>query len=248
MKISFVILSIGDKIEKLTLSVRSIVQNFKNREDYEILIVGNNLMQFESLPERKFCRVIEDKEFVKFLGKRRNIGTNNSSGDVIVHMDDDMIFPSDWLERFKFFCSKNNSWNVLGNKILLPDGGRHWDRSTFLPRHVMVDYDYTSDTDCFYQTGGFGIYKKSLLAKISWDDSLPYYAMFKGFKHNEDVEFSIRLHDSGEKIFFDKTNTVWHYDHSYKSNGFTCNKKQQKDLIEYKCLGFIQCLNEIRNG
>lgn len=245
MKISFVILTIGDKTDKLILSIRSIVRNFKNSEDYEIVLVGNNLSNLRKHREYAFCKTIEDKKFVEFLGKRRNIGTQNSSGNVIVHMDDDMILPGDWKEKFDSFCFRNNHWNALGHKILLPDGGRHWDRATFTPKHIMVDYDYVSETDCFYQTGGFGIYKKKLLEKISWDDSLPYYAMFKGFKHNEDIDFSIRLHQSGEKIFFDKNNTVWHYDHSYESNGFTCNKKQQKDIVDYKCLGFIQCLSEI---
>jgi hypothetical protein len=245
MKISFVILTTGDKLEKLTLSIQSIVKNFERSKDYEIVIVGNNLSEFRSILESNFCKIIEDNKFIEFLGKRRNLGTAQCSGEVVVHMDDDMILSENWKQSFDNFCQINKDWEILGHKILLPDGGRHWDRATYLPNHIMVDYDYQSDTDCFYQTGGFGIYKKSLLDKISWDDSLPYYAMFKGFKYNEDVDFSIRLNQAGKKIFFDKNNTVWHYDHSYESNGFTCNKKNQKTFVEYKCIEFIKSLNNI---
>lgn len=246
MKLSFVILTIGDKPDKLKLSVNSILRNFDEEScGFEIIIVGNNLDDFKSSNESNFCTIIEDGQFVEYLGKRRNIGTENSSGEIIIHMDDDMILPEDWLLSFEDFNSKNTDWEVLGHKILLPDGGRHWDRATYSPLHRMVDYDYSSDTDCFYQTGGFGIYKKNLLDKMSWDDTLPYYAMFKGFKYNEDIDFSIRLHEAGKKIFFDKENTVWHYDHSYESNGVACNKKKIKDLVQYKCFGFIQCLSSL---
>lgn len=182
---------------------------------------------------------------MEYLGKRRNIATRNSKGDILVHFDDDMIFPLDWLSNFRDYNSKNQNWEILGNKILLPDGKRHWDRATYLPIHRMVDYDYESESDIFYQTGGFCIAKRTLLDQICWDDHLPFYAMFKGFKYNEDVDFSLRLNRLGKKICFDKHNTVWHYDHSYYSDNLTCNKKRKELTIGYTCLEFISLLNKI---
>ena len=242
MFISFCIISIGDKPDKLRLSVKSIHRNFPSKDGYEVIVVGNNISQFSDLD----VTLIEDNEHIEFLGKRKNIATDSAKGDVIVHFDDDMIFPSDWFSNFIDYNNKNPNWEILGNKILLPDGKRHWDRATFKPSHRMVDYDYESEDDVFYQTGGFCIVKKSLLNEVSWRDDLPFYAMFKGFEHNEDVDFSLRLNKLGKKISFDKNNEVWHYDHSYQSNNITCNKKSRDLSFDYKCLEFISLLSKIK--
>ena len=240
MNISFVILTIGDKPEMLDLAVRSIHRNFKDRSIYEIVIVGNNIPEVTGP-----VKIVEDTEKIEFLGARKNIGTRNSNGDIIVHCDDDMIFPSDWYLNFTKYNSGAEDWEILGNRVLLPDGGRHWDRATFLPYHRMVPYDYDEAGSVFYQTGGFSICKRSLLEKMSWSDDIPFYGMFKGFTHNEDVEFSLRLHDAGVKIKFDKNNTVWHYDFSYRSDGITCNKRTDTPEFEQKHIGFIVATSSI---
>jgi len=242
MFISFCIISIGDKPDKLRLSVESVHKNFSSKDGYEIIVVGSNINQFSDLD----VTLIEDNEYVEYLGKRRNIATDYSKGDILVHFDDDMIFPSDWFSNFIEYNSKNPNWEILGNKILLPDGKRHWDRAVYLPVQRMVDYDYESDTDIFYQTGGFCIVKRTLLDQVCWDNHLPFYAMFKGYEHNEDVDFSLRLNKLGKKICFDKHNTVWHYDHSYYSNNLSCNKKPKEMTIDYTCLEFISLLNKIK--
>ena len=243
MFFSFCIITTGQKEDKTKLCIKSIHNNFVSDDNYEIIIVGNNIEKFSN----ENVKLIEDNEFIEFLGARKNIGTQNSKGDVIVHIDDDVLFPPNWVDNFLKFNEKNPEWQIMGNKFLLPDGGRHWDRATYYPQHVMVPYDYESDTDTFYQSGGFCVCKKTLLSQISWKDYLPYYAMFKGFKHNEDVDFSIRLKEAGIKIYFDRDNTVWHYDHSYKSNGLTCNKKQDQNEVEYNCLEFLMLLNSLKN-
>jgi len=242
MKISFVILSIGDKEEKLKLCINSIHRNFLNKDDYEIVLVGNNI---DFIHDDSVTKII-DEEFVEFLGKRKNIGTENSQGDILVHCDDDIIFPADWYVNFKRYNNKENSWRILGHKILLPDGNRHWDRATFLPIHRMVPYNYTSKSDTFYQTGGFSICKKDLLKEVSWDNNIPFYGMFKGFQHNEDIDFSLRLKEKGIDIFFDPNNTVWHYDFSYHSDNITCNKKKKIGDIQYKHIDFILAMDSLQ--
>lgn len=235
MFISFCIISIGDKPDKLRLSVESIHRNFTSRDDYEIIIVGNNIEQFSDLD----VTLIEDNEYVEFLGKRRNIATNFAKSEILVHCDEDLVFPKDWYINFQKYNNKNPNWQVLGNKVLLPDGTRYWDRNIYFPYHVMVDYDYNSISDVFYQSGCFGLFKRSLLNIENWDDNIPFYGTQKGFKHNEDVEFSIRLHNLGIKLSFDKNNLVWHNDFSYLSNNQTCNKNPHKDNVKYKSLQFI---------
>lgn len=233
--ISFVILTIGDNPEKLINCIKSIHRACKYEVDYEICIVGNNLPDLSGLN----VNAVNDEEKKEFLGARKNIGTKNTTGDILVHCDDDIIFSANWAIQFKEYCLKNPDWEIMGNKVLLPDGSRYWDRATYLPSHMMVDYDFESEDVTFYQSGAFSISKRSLLNKICWDDDIPFYGMFRGFTYNEDVEFSMRLKEAGVKIHFDKHNTVWHNDFSYASNNITCNKKHNQNEPEMKCLNFL---------
>lgn len=239
--LSFVVLTIGDKPQELKLCVDSIHRNFKSKDDYEVVIVGNNIPEID-LGDVK---IIEDEEKIEFLGARKNIGTNNTTGEIIVHCDDDIIFSNDWYINFLKYCDLNSDWEIMGNKVLLPDGNRYWDYATFLPTHQMMNYDFTSEDVTFYQSGAFSIGKRSLFNKLRWDDNIPFYGMFKGFDYNEDVEYSLRLKKNGIKIFFDKHNTVWHNDFTYASNNFTCNKKQTQSNIHHKCMDFILTLNSL---
>ena len=243
-KISFCIITNGKRPSELRLSVKSIKKNFNTKEDYEILIVGDNIGQFKDLD----VKLIEDLEFTKYLGARKNIGTTNSSGDIVVHCDDDIVFPSDWFFKLEEYSSSNPDWAVLGNKILLPDGGRYYDRAIYLPRHTMVPYDFDETLDphtLLYQCGAFSVCKRNLLDKIKWSSEIPFYGKLNGFDYNEDVDFSVKLKEAGIKISFDINNTVWHYDCSYYFDKDFAYKKKPGSDTDHKCLEFLMLLNSL---
>ena len=237
--LSFVVLTIGDKPQELQSCIRSIQQNFTDQEDYELVIVGNNIPDIDL----GNAKIIEDNDKIEFLGARKNIGTKNTHGDIIIHCDDDIIFSKDWYKNFLNYSERNTEWEIMGNKVLLPNGTRYWDRATFLPAHRMVDYDFYSNDVTFYQSGAFSIGKRSLFDRLTWDDNIPFYGMFKGFSHNEDVEYSLRLKEHEVKIHFDKNNTVWHNDFNYLSDNVTCNKSKKNLSLKEKCLDFILATN-----
>ena len=241
MFLSFCIITIGDKPDKLRLSVESIHRNFASREAYEIIVVGNNLDQFKDLD----IILIEDNEYIEFLGKRKNIATQNSKGDILVYCDDDVLFPRDWHRKFLEFYRFNEDWQIMGNRVLLPDGSRYWDRSIYLPIHTMVDYDFYSTNVLFYQSGCFCVCKRGLEKEVAWSDTIPFYGKSKGFLYNEDVEFSLRLKEKNIDIHFDKNNVVWHNDFSYKSDNISCNKNRTPKRIDYKSLDFITLINSL---
>ena len=72
-KISFCIISNGKRPRELRLSVKSIESNFYIKDDYEIIIVGDNIDQFKDLD----VKLVEDNKYNKYLGARKNIGTKN---------------------------------------------------------------------------------------------------------------------------------------------------------------------------
>jgi GT2 family glycosyltransferase len=241
-KISFCIITNGKRPRELRLSVKSIEENFYIKDDYEIVVVGDNIDQFKDLN----IKLVEDNVYNKYLGARKNIGTENTKADIIVHCDDDIIFPKDWFFNLEDYHSKNPDWEVLGNKILLPDGGRYYDRSIYLPRHTMVPYDFDETVDphtLLYQCGAFSVCKRSLLDKVEWSNKIPFYGKLNGFDYNEDVDFSVKLKEAGIRISFDEKNIVWHYDHSYYYKNWFAYKKKAEEMNENKCLDFIMLLN-----
>ncbi len=161
------------------------------------------------------------------LSKLRNIAANRSIYDVIVFVDDDIIFPSSWMPRLLCF-SKGKTWEVLGNRILLPDGGRYWDRAVISP-HQMVDYDHPENDTNLYQCGCFWIMRRNIFQVEKWDESIPFYAEKSG-GINEDIEYSRRLISKGHALSFDKENHVWHWDNRYtewntEAEGLRCMSK-----------------------
>ena len=162
------------------------------------------------------------------LAKMRNIAGEQVNNEVVVFIDDDLIFEDTWAQRLIEF-SETNGWNVLGNKVLLPDGGRYWDRATINP-HTMVDYDDPLPAGTLYQSGCFWILRTDVYKETLWDSSIEFYAEKNGGV-NEDVEYSLRLQKLGYEISFDKDNLVWHNDDSYAEIENLCLKK---DIIHEK--------------
>ena len=179
--------------------------------DYEIVVCGVT-DPFSSVDSIKLIQAEEDANS-GMLAKLRNIAADNCSGDAIVFLDDDIIFDKDWADKF-IKHSNSNHWDILGNKILLPDGGRYWDRAILNP-HQMVSYDFVDTDPRLYQTGCFWIVRKEVYDKHKWDSTIEYYAQKNG-KLNEDVEYSQRLKQAGYKLKFDQSNLVWHWDDSYQ--------------------------------
>lgn len=236
--ISFCIISIGEKPNETDLCIRSIKRNFTSNNCYEIIIVGNNIDQFKG----ENVKLVKDDVWTEFLGAKRNQATLFAKNEIIVHCDDDIIFPDGWFDRFCEYNSQNKDWQVLGNKVLLPDGGRYWDRATFKPNHRMISYDEEVD-GILYQSGCFGVFKRSLLENVSWDSNIPFYGERVGFKYNEDVEFSVRLNEKSVDLFFDKDNLVWHNDNGYTSNGVHVTRlKKQSDSF---CSDFLSDMSKL---
>tara|TARA_R110002020_G_scaffold133235_3_gene297324 strand:- start:25952 stop:26620 length:669 start_codon:yes stop_codon:yes gene_type:complete len=181
------------------------------------------------------------------LSKLRFIAADKVDGDIIVFVDDDFIFPDNWLFNLINY-SKKKYWNILGNKILLPNGDRFWDRCIFKP-HTMVDYNHPKDDPFLYQTGGFWVITKSAYSLLKWDPSIPINADRKGMNYNEDIDMSIRARKLGFNISFDKDNLVWHNDESYFQSGYVVLKRQINNMIPYGyARDFLSTLLKLNSG
>jgi len=207
--ISFCIATNGKKVEKTKYVIKSL-QNQITTKETEIIVVGV-VNEFEGMDGIKLIDATEQAT-TGLLAELRNIGARNSTHDVVCYLDDDILFPPNWLWNLEEY-SKKEGWDVLGTRILNPDGSRLWDRATMNP-HVLVQYDHSCFDKNLYQTGGFSIHRKKVFENLEWDGTIAAFSEKRG-KVNEDIDYSQRLHASGYILKFDKENLVWHWDSNY---------------------------------
>ncbi len=208
--ISFCIPTNGKRPEKTELTIKSI----KSQSDVpvEIILCGDvdNFRHIDgvTLVDRK------QEAHSRKVALLRNKAAEVSKYDVIAWCDDDIILDQKWLEKTVQF-SKQNGWNVLGNKMLSPDGTRCWDRAILEP-HCFVEYDHPNYDKRLYQSSGFFLTRKSVWNNVKWNESSLVYADKEG-KVPEDVQYSIDLKNNSYLIDFNESSLVWHNDERYTS-------------------------------
>ena len=207
--VSFCITTDGKKDEKLRATIKAI-QNQITTKKTEIVVSG----VVENLEDIEGITLVEASSTALngMLAELRNLAANASTQEVICYMDDDMLLSPTWLWRLEEF-SRTMGWEVLGNKILNPDGSRLWDRAIMNP-HILVPYTHPECDKELYQTGGFSVHRREIFEKYPWDGSIPIYNEKHGGE-NEDIELSKRLHKAGVILMFDAENTTWHWDNNY---------------------------------
>ena len=209
-KMSFCIPTNGARVEKTKLTINSIKKEMKEIP-YEIILVG----AVDSFSDIEGITVIDRKEEAnsRKVSSLRNAAADASTGDVIVWCDDDIILGPGWLSGVIEY-NNGNLWNVLGCRILNPDGTRHWDRGTINPRS-LVDYNFPSYSRNLMQTSGFFMVKRSVFEEVRWDESKLVHADRLERQIPEDLQYSIDVQRLGYNIDFNENSTVWHNDDNY---------------------------------
>ncbi len=231
--LSFCISTNGWDVERTRVSIHSIFNTMEGHGvPYEVIIVG----AVEGFRESGHDLVLFDEGNLAregCLSMLRNIGASNAAYEILVFVDDDIVFPGNWLNRFLIY-SQDNQWQVLGNRVLLPDGSRYWDRAIVSP-HQMVEYNHPPDDGNLYQCGCFWIVSKEVFDREKWDEEIKFYGK-EGKELNEDVEYSKRLLENGYPLSFDRENLVWHWNDEYtewytEKDGLRCMKKSEISRI-----------------
>ncbi len=228
--VSFCIATNGKRPQKTFLEIRSIKTTMeKSLIPYEILVSGD-INNFGTVEGVQLIDTPADAHN-GLLAKLRNNAAENAQYAIIVFADDDLLFEVDWGLRLLEFSGRWD-WDILGNLVLLPNGGRYWDRCTYDP-HQLIDYDAKSYQGTLYQSGSFWLIKKRVYDLEKWDPEIEYYAKRNG-GINEDVEYSFRLQRKGFVLSFDKDNLVWHNDNSYIED---VNQQRVLDMDTAKAKG-----------
>ena len=223
--ISFCIPTHGQRTEKTRMTIESIKREMGDFP-HEIIVCGN----IDNLKDIEGVTTIEDSESANSakVAKLRNQAARQSKFNTIAWCDDDIILGHGWLKSTLEY-STNNGWFVLGNRILNPDGTRHWDRALLNP-HQMVEYDSPRYLP-YLQTAGFFLMRKAIFNAFNWDESKIAFADKKGGMP-EDVALSIALKKSNVHIDFNENSTVWHNDTRYTQiNNLTLTLEDAKKAL-----------------
>lgn len=211
--LSFCIPTNGKRIEKTKLTINSIKKQNWGGMPYEIIICGD-ISPFTDIQEVILLNKSDDAHSRK-VSVLRNAAAKATKFENIVFCDDDILLSQDWLEKTIKY-SAENEWEVLGNKILNPDGTRHWDRGTLIPRK-LVDYNHPDNDKNLMQTSGFFLMRKETFLNNIWDETKLVYADRNEQQIPEDVQFNLDLHKKNTLLKFNKEATVWHNDDNYSS-------------------------------
>jgi len=245
--ISFCIPTNGKRIEKTNLTMKSIRKQKWKDTPYEI-VIGGVVDEFKKSKDVELVDRKSDASTGK-VAALRNACADNAKYDVIVFCDDDILLDPNWLEKTLKF-NKSKGWKVLGNRILNPDGTRHWDRATMTPR-VLVDYQHPSGDKNLMQTSGFFTIRREVHEEVKWDESKMVYADRNNQGIPEDVQYNLDLHKQNIPLSFNESTYVWHNDDNYTEfGGGTLLKEKIKEFsgIEFfppNCEEYTNFLEEV---
>jgi len=229
--ISFCISTNGKRKKTTLATIQSIKNQNWNDNKYEIIISGD-IDNFNDISDVILVNKKEEATTRK-VSCLRNSAADIAKYDIIAFCDDDIILNDNWFITFKEY-NENNSWKVLSNKVLLPDGTRYWDRSTLNP-HVLVDYRHPEDDKSLYQSSAFFLVKKEVFSLVRWDETKLVFADKEG-GIPEDVQYSYDLIKNNFKLSFNSKSIVWHSDDKYTQfNNITILKQVIRK--EYKKIG-----------
>ena len=137
-------------------------------------------------------------------GLTRNFGCSHAKGDYLVILDSDCIVPANYLDSVNNYLSKNH---------LDAFGGPERPHPSFTPIQKAITYSMTS----FLTTGGIRGGKKHIgkfhPRSFNMGISREVFKRTNGFssmRYGEDIEFSIRIIDSGYKTGLIDNAFVYH--------------------------------------
>ncbi len=143
----------------------------------------------------------------KRLSAARNLAISNSKSDVIVSIDDDMLFPSQWLKTL-IKPLENPKIGAVGGPSIAPSFATLFQRSvdhcmttSFVGTGGMIGTTKQSFVKYLPRGGNMAI-RKSILDKIGLFD--------ERFIPGEEIELDRRIEKAGYDLGLSKDAIVWH--------------------------------------
>jgi len=158
--------------------LKSIAENDFSTGDYEIVLVNNNstdhtadeVKRFQrDFPEINFCSCIEERQG---LSHARNKGIEESSGDILIYVDDDATVNKTYLSAYSTLFKTHPDIYAAGGPIIptYEDGAEpRW--MNYHLRRLLTGYLYFGDKEKpfpgkNYPGGGNAAYRRVVFEKV----------------------------------------------------------------------------------
>ncbi len=199
-----------NRASELELLINSIQNQTFDHSKYEMIIADDGstdetdklLKHMESVVDFKLKFVTQENNGP---GAARNLGIQNSQGELILFIDSDCEADSKWIE-------------IIYNEYLKEGfdacGGPDSAKSDFSPIQKAIDFSMTS----FFTTGGMRGHGKNRLAKFyprshnmgMTKTLVKEVGGFGHLRHGQDIELSHRIFQSGANVKFISEAVVYH--------------------------------------
>lgn len=189
--ISYIISTKNIKKEMAEKCIASVMKNCNEFD--EVIIIGDNVDDINS----NVIKIYSDKSNKTDL---KNLGTFKAKGSIFIHSDGNMFFPSNFRKNLINFLNNNNV-DVLTTKIILPRGGRWWDKIKYNGIDFeLVEYNDYSENVLF--NDNILIWKRNLARELKLSD---IFSTTKALK------------SLGHKVIVDTNNMIIKFDTKYIS-------------------------------
>ena len=198
-----------DEVNELLQSLTT--QTFK---DFEVVVVEDG----SDIPCQEIVEKYADRLDLKYFtkpnsgpGQTRNYGVERSLGEFVIVLDSDVVLPPGYLQAIE------NESSILNSQFSIQVdawGGPDRAHESFSDVQKAINYSMTS----FFTTGGIRGGKKQMDKKFyprSFNMGIrrSLYQQLGGFsemRFGEDIDFSIRIYESGASCRLFPDAWVWH--------------------------------------
>ena len=226
--ISYIISTKDIKIEMSEKCIKSAMRNC-NKFD-EVIIVGDNV-------DKIHLNVLKIYSNISDINALKNLGISKAKGSIFIHCDANMFFTNNFRKNLINFLNNNNNVDVLTTKIILPRGGRWWDKI----KYNGIDFELAEYSD----------YSENVLFNndtLIWKRNLA-----KQLKLSDIFNTTKALKSRGHKVIVDTDNMIIKFDSKYIS--VKCNNKKkvikaasrkfdEKEFYEYNKTNIVKMLME----
>ena len=156
------------------------------------------------------------------VSELRNAAVSKSTGDILIHCDDDIVFTRGYWEGVS--RTLKQTWDVACVRLLNPNGTRYWDWAAYYPGKGQTLLPYDVEDSYVYATGGHAIFRRQVFDKVKWNEKRQH-------GQNEEFDFAADSRHAGLKYVFNSHATVYlqfhHCDALAVISGEPQNNKEQ---------------------
>lgn len=193
-RVSFVVLTMGDRPVELERAVRSALD--QRGPDVEVVVVGNGADVPPLPPEAVTVRLADNVG----IPAGRNRGVEASTGDIVVFLDDDGWYESPTLAAHLVdLFGRRPDLGIVSFRIRDPEGGTAARRH--VPRLRVGDPGRSSQVTTFL--GGTSAVRRTAFERAGGLPDAFFYA-------HEETDLAWQVLDLGYKIYYDAGSIMYH--------------------------------------